>query len=219
MTALDFVTELRLHLGGETSETLSDSQLLRWLNRSYLELASNYKFSELEATANETFTGSGDSISTQTDVLEIISITDVSNNQLLYPWSRWQYDRATQGNQASITGVPHYWFKSGQTSAGIVSITVYPTPASATFVAIVYRQVPEELVLEPTPTSSVLLAPWDDTMLLMAVSKGWRALGDDDKGYKAQLGANQSAKIAEKSTFVASYVPYTPTSIMGRALS
>ena len=224
MTALDLVTELRLHLGGETTETLSDSQLLRWLNRAYLELASNYNFSELDTSVTLTV-NAGDSepeINTATNILEILSITDTTNKQLLYPWSRWQYDKSVQGNAANITGVASYWFKSGvDTATGYTQLTLYPTPAASTIMTVVYRKVPAELVLTPLAdvTSSVLLPQWDDTMLLMAVSKGWRALGDDDKGYKAQLGANNSAKIAEKSTFVASYVPFTPSSIMGRALS
>ncbi len=195
MTALDLVTELRLHLGGETTETLSDSQLLRWLNRSYLELASNYKFSELEGSFTLTTTSgtaeyefpATDDDSVAYNLLEILSITDDTNNQMLYPWSRWQYDRSVQGNSSSITGVSNYWFKSGVGTNGRVQITLYPTPAGTYSLKAVNRKVPTELVLTPSPTSSVLLAPWDDTMLLMAVSKGWRALGDDDKGYKAQL--------------------------------
>jgi len=221
MTAQDIVTEVRLHLGGETTETISDNQILRWVNRTYVDLASAYEFHELETSASLTLPA-GDSepeIAGVTDILDIISITNTTDKMLMYPWTRWQYDRATQGNAASITGPPIYWFESGVES-GLTSITLYPTPAVATAVTVVYRKVPTELVLTPAAdvTSSVLSEPWDEVLILLAVSRGWRALGDDDKSYKAKLSANDASKIAEQSSFTASYVPMTPGSVVGRAL-
>lgn len=220
MTALDLVTELRLSLGGETEETLSNTQLLRWINRAYLELASNYNFSELETSTTFTAPASDaePEITGVSNILEILSITNNTNKFMLYAWDRNKYDQSVQGNSSTITGPPVYWFKSGQDADGLVSITLYPTPAANTSLTVVYRQLPTELVLSPSPTSSVLLQPWDEVMLLMAISKGWRALGDDDKSYKAQLSANSASKLAEKSAFVASYEPYSPTSVVARAL-
>ena len=222
MTAQDIVTEVRLHLGGETTETISDNQILRWVNRTYVDLASAYEFNELETST--TLTANAADAEPEipvTDVLDIISITDTTNKQLLYPWSRWQYDRAVQGNSATITGQPVYWFESGYATVDDVdypSITFYPTPSVLTEFNVVYRKVPTELVLTPSPTSSVLSPPWDEVLILLAVSRGWRALGDDDKSYKAKLSANDASKIAEKSSFTASYVPMTPGSVVGRAL-
>lgn len=218
MSSLDIVTEVRLMLGGETTETLSDTQILRWVNRAYIDLASSYDFNELETSTTLTVSAAdAEPELTVTDVLDIISVTDTTNKNLLYPWSRWQYDKATQGNASTITGNPIYWFESGSTG-GYPSITLYPTPAASTALSIVYRQVPTELVLTPSATSSALSPPWDEVLILLAASRGWRALGDDDKSYKLKLSANEAVRIAEKSSFTASYVPSHQGSIVGGAL-
>ena len=74
-----------------------------------------------------------------------------------------------------------------------------------------------ELMFSGAP-SSVLPEPWDAVLVLLAVSRGWRALGDDDKSYKAKLSANDASKIAEMSSFTSSYVPMQPGSVVGGAL-
>ena len=229
MTALDMVTEVRLHLGGETEETLSDNQILRWINRAYLDCASSYKFDELEASTSITTT-SGTAeypipTTGATDMLTIMSITDDTNNLTLQPWSRRQYDRAVQGSAASITGPPVFWFKSGvgdneDTPAKTVGqFTFYPTPAGTYTINVIYRQKPTELVLTPSATSCSLLEPWDEVLILRAVRKGWMALGDDDKAYRAKQTADEQAKLAQGSSFTPSSVATYSSSIIGRALS
>ena len=229
MTAQDMVTEVRLHLGGETDETLSDNQILRWINRAYIDCASSFKFDELEASTSITTTSGTAEYpipsTGATDMLTIMSMTDDTNNLTLQPWSRRQYDAAVQGNAASITGPPVFWFKSGvgdnnDTPAKTVGqFTFYPTPAGTYTINVIYRQKPTELVLTPSATSSVLLEPWDEVLILRAVSKGWRALGDDDKSYKAKQGADQQAALASGSSFTPSSVSKHFSSHIGRALS
>lgn len=220
MTAEDIVAEVRLHLSGETTETLSNNQILRWVNRSYIDLASAYEFNELEtATSITTSSGTAEYACTVTDMLNVTSLIDATNKIQLYPWNRWQYDRSTQGNSATITGTPIYWFISGVAgSDNNRQFTLYPTPAGTYTINIIYQKKPTELVLEPSATSSALPEPWDDVLVLLAASRGWRALGDDDKSYKAKLSANDESKIAEQSSFTSSYVPMRPGSIVGGAL-
>jgi hypothetical protein len=226
MTAQDIVTEVRLHLGGETDETVSDNQILRWINRSYIELASTYGFEELEtSTSVTTVSGTAEYAvpsTGQTDILVIHSIIDDTNNNLLRPWSRYQYDMATQGDSSNVTGQPIFWFFSGvgtnTNSYTVRQITLYPTPDGAYTLNVVYRKKPAELVLTPSATSSILLEPFDDTLVLKAVSRGWRALGDDDKSYKAVMAARESEKYALRSAGVASAVPYPITSMMANSL-
>jgi len=228
MTATDLVSEIRLHLGGETSETVSDTQILRWINRSYIELASAYDFHELEtSTSITTSSGTAEYAAPTTgadDVLSVLSIIDDTNNQTIYPWSRWQYDQATQGNSSTITGVPTHWFVSGvgdnsdSPAKTVKQYTFYPTPAGTYTLNMIYKKIPTELVLSPSATSSILPQAWDDAMLLRAVSRGWRALGDDDKSYKALLAARDSERAAMESSFVSSWVPFRPGSIVGGAL-
>lgn len=226
MTADDIVTEVRLHLGGETTETLSNNQILRWVNRSYIDLASAYEFNEMEtSTSITTSSGTAEYAAPSTgynDMLNVISIIDDTNNIQLYPWSRWQYDRSTQGSSSTITGTPIHWFISGtgdnDDSNTVRQFTFYPTPAGTYTINIIYQKKPTELVLTPSATSSALPEPWDDVLVLLAASRGWRALGDDDKSYKAKLSANDASKIAEQSSFTASYEPMRPGSIVGGAL-
>jgi len=228
MTADDMVDEVRLHLGGETTETISDTQVLRWINRAYADLASAYDFTELETSTTIT-TASGTAEypcpnASADDILRVISMTDTTNNVKMYPWNRWEYDRATQGSTSNTTGTPIYWFESGvgdnnNTPADTVKqFTFYPTPSGTYTISVVYKKKPSELVLTPSPTSAVLREPWDHVIVLLAVESGWRALGDDDKAYKAKLSANDASSIAERSSFTASHVPLWNGSIVGGAL-
>ena len=224
MSAQDIVTEVRLHLGGETTETLSDNQILRWVNRAYIDLSSAYEFNELEATTPiTTSSGTAEYTSTVADMLNVTSLIDDTNNIQLYPWNRWQYDRSTQGSASTITGTPIYWFISGSSydsddNVHYRQFTFYPTPAGTYTINIIYQKKPTELVLTPSATPSALPEPWDEVLVLLAVCRGWRALGDDDKSYKAKLSANDASKIAERSSFTASYQPMRPGSIVGGAL-
>jgi len=226
MTALDFCTEVRLHLGGETTETLSDNQILRWVNRSYIELCSLYDFEELETSASiTTVSGTTEYAVPSTgagDVLTVNSVIDTTNKFTLRPWSGDQYDDATQGDSANITGQPVFWHWSGvganTDSYTVRQMTFFPTPDGAYTLTVSYRKKPTELVLTPTPTSPVILEPFDDVIVLKASSKGWRALGDDDKSYKATLSAAASEKIALASAGQASSAPYYIHSVIGSAL-
>jgi len=225
MSALDFVTEIRLHLGGETSETISDNQILRWLNRSYIELASLYNFEELDtSTSITTADGTAEYAVPSTgaaDILKVGSVIDTTNKFTLRPWSGDQYDDASQGDAANITGQPVFWYWSGvganNDSYTVRQMTLWPTPDGAYTITVSYRKKPTELVLTPSPTSSILLEPFDDTLVLKAVSKGWRALGDDDKSYKAALSAKESERIALASSGHATSVPVGIHSMMGGA--
>jgi len=220
MTASDMVDEVRLSLGGETTETISDNQILRWINRAYTTLAAAYDFTELEDSVDVT-TASGTAEyevgSGADDILRVISITDTTNHVTLYPWSRWQYDLATQGSTINTTGTPVYWFESGVGSSSRLQYTLFPTPAGTYTLTAVYKKKPTELVLTPSPTSAVLREPWDHVIILLAIESGWRALGDTDKAYKAKLSAGDASGIAERSSFTASHVPMWGGSIVGGA--
>ena len=109
MTAQDIVDEVRLHLGGETSETLSDNQILRWVNRAYIDLASAYKFDELEdSTSITTSSGTAEYEASDSDILAIVSVTDDTNDFTLKPWNRRQYDLAVQGLPHFVEAFPYH---------------------------------------------------------------------------------------------------------------
>lgn len=225
MTASDMVDEVRLHLGGETTETISDNQILRWINRAYADLASAYPFTELEtSTTITTSSGTAEYACPSTgadNILEVLSMVDSTNNVLMYPWNRWQYDMATQGSTTNTTGTPTFWFESGvgsnSQSYTVKQYTLFPTPAGTYTVTVTYKMKPTELVLTPAATSSVLREPWDKVLVLLAVESGWRAIGDDDKSYKAKLSANDASTVAERSSFTSTYVPMHRGSLVGLA--
>ncbi len=228
MTAQDMVTEARLSLGGETTETITDTNILRWLNRAYLQIASLYAPPGLESSVSIT-TASGTAeyasrSSGQEDILNIISIIDDTNNVVLYPIHRWQYDRWTQGDASNVTGTPIYWFESGTitntaTDDGIVKqFTFYPTPAGTYTLNLIYTKSPTELVISPSATYAAIGDPWDEVILLWGISKGWAALGDKQKTQDFLDIARDAINVAKSTTGTATYVPYQPGSVIGGAL-
>ena len=50
MTLDDMKAMVRLGLGGETTETISDTMITRLINQSYMEVCSTFPFPELEDT-------------------------------------------------------------------------------------------------------------------------------------------------------------------------
>jgi len=223
MTAQDMVTEARSSLYGETTETLTDNQILRWLNRAYMQIASVFKPYELsDSTTLTTSSGTATATSSASNILDIDSLVDTTNNFTLRPWSEWQYHRATQGDTSNITGTPVYWFVSGATITNNESFrvfTFYPTPAGTYSINVNYTKKPDELVLTPAPTTSLLLEPWDEAILYTAISKGWAFLGDERKSSSWESKANSAANVALSSNMVSSDVPFRPGSVIGNAMS
>ena len=112
LTAQDMVEMVRDSLGGETSETISDTRILRYINQSYLEICSQYGFDQLDTDTTVTTTsGTAEYELSVSDVMEIKNVVDDTNNLTLYPMSENQYHRFTQGNAQS--GVPIYWYIDG----------------------------------------------------------------------------------------------------------
>jgi len=217
LTADDMIDIVRDCLGGETSETISDTRILRYLNQSYLELASEYHFLQLSTSSTIT-TASGTAAYelSVSNVLKFEDLVDDTNNQLLYRMAEWQYNKFTQGS--TTTGVPSYWFISGVGSNDRYEVTFWPTPAGTYTINVYYTQAPDELVTSPTATSAVIPAPWDDSIIYRAVARGWMQLGDPDVASKWRGMARQNDSSAEKSTYESSYIRVRPGSVIGRAL-
>lgn len=218
LTAQDMVSMVRDCLGGETSETISDTRILRYLNQSYLELASEYHFAQLGAsTTITTSSGTAAYELSVSDVLKFTDIVDSTNNVLLRRMSEWQYLQFTQGGTSS--GVPAYWYISGVGSNNRYEVTTWPTPAGTYTLTVHYTQSPTELVLTPSATSPVVPQAWDDSIIHRAVSRGWRMLGDLGVAEQWLSIAKKNDDSAEKSTYEPSYIQVSPGSRIGRALS
>lgn len=217
LTAQDIVEMVRDSLGGETSETISDTRILRYINQSYLEVCSQYTFEQLNVDSSVT-TVSGTAVYelSVSDVMEITNVVDDANNLTLYPMSEDQYYRFTQGNTQS--GVPIYWYIDGVGSNNRWNIKFWPTPNGAYTINLYYIKKPSELVLSPAATSMVIPEPWDDSVIYRAVSRGWMMLGDPDSAAKWRQSARANDQAAYKTSYHLSKVPDRVTSRVARAL-
>ena len=217
LTASDMIDMVRDCLGGETTETLSDTRILRYLNQSYLEIASEHAPPQLStSTTITTSSGTAAYELSVSNVLQFTDIVDGTNNLKLYTMSENQYHKFTQGGTTS--GTPIYWYMSGVGSNDRYELTFFPTPAGTYSLTVHYTQAPDELVTSPAATSMVIPEPWDDSVIHRAVSRGWRMLGDLEAAGKWLSLARQNDKAARSSTYQSSYIVTRPGSVVGRAL-
>ena len=217
LTASDMIDIVRDSLGGETSETLSDTRILRYINQSYLEIASRIGFDQLSTST--TITTSSGTATYELSVSNVLTFTDLvdSTNKLkLYPMAEWQYHKFNQGGTTS--GTPVYWYVDGVGSNSRYNITFWPTPAGTYTINVYYIKSPTELVTSPAATSPVIPEPWDDSIIHRAVARGWRMLGDIDTAAKWLGIARANDIAAQKATYNPSYIMSRPGSVIGRAL-
>ena len=217
LTASDMIDMVRDCLGGETTETLSDTRILRYLNQSYLEVASEFAPPQLStSTTITTASGTAAYELSVSNLLQFNDIVDGTNNVKLYTMNENQYHKFTQGGTTS--GTPIYWYVSGVGSNDRYELTFFPTPAGTYTLTVHYNQAPDELVTSPAATSMVIPEPWDDSVIHRAVSRGWRMLGDLEAAQKWLSLGRISDKAALKSTYQPSYIITRPGSYVGRAL-
>ena len=217
LTADDMIAMVRDSVGGETSETLSDTRILRYLNQSYLELCSRFAFDQLStSTTITTSSGTAEYELSVSGILRFTDLVDDTNNLKLYPMSENQYHEYTQGN--STSGTPVYWYVSGVGSNDRYNITFFPTPAGTYTVNVNYVKQPDEIVTSPAATSPVIPETWDDSILHRAIARAWRMLGDLEASEKWGKLAQENDYAALPSSFTPSHIPSYPGSVIGRAL-
>jgi hypothetical protein len=210
---------VRDNLGGETTETMSDTRILRYINQAYTEICADEKPRQLETSTTITTTsGTATYEVSVSDVLSYSDLEDDTNNLLLYRMSEWQYRKFVQGNASTITGTPTYWFIDGVGSNNRDNITFFPTPAGTYTINVYYTKKPAELVTSPTATSALLREPWDEAIIYLATSRGWMQLGDEDRGQKWRGMARPLIAAAKKTTHEPSYIRTRPGSYVGSAL-
>ena len=177
LTASDMIDMVRDCLGGETTETISDARILRYINQSYLELASRNQFDQLSTSTTITTTSGTTSYELSvSNVMKITDLVDDTNNVKLYTMNEEQYHSYVQGGTTS--GTPTYWFIDGVGSNSRYQLTLYPTPAGTYTINVYYTQSPDELVTSPAATTSEIPETWDDSIIHLAVSRGGKMLGD-----------------------------------------
>lgn len=217
LTAEDMVAMVRDASGGETSETVSDTRILRYLNQALLRICSRFGFEQLgSSTTITTVSGTAAYELSVSDVLTITDLIDDTNNYKLTPMSEQQYNSYTQGSTSS--GTPIFWFLSGVGSNNRYEITFYPTPAGVYTINVYYNMKPTEMVLLPTATSPFIPEPWDDSIIYRATAKVCRMLGNVKAAKDWDIQASFNDTDAKKSTYNPSTIPYRTTSIIARAL-
>jgi len=219
LDADDMIDIVRDNLGGETSETLSDTRILRFINQAYVEVASKYRHPQLlTSTTVTTTSGTATYELSASDVAHIEKIIDDTNNIPLYPISFEQYHEYVSGDASNITGTSVYWAMHGVGSNSRYQIAMYPTPDGTNTIYVYYYKKPAELVTSPTATSPVIPEAWDDVIIHKATSRGWRMLGDMDTAYKWVLSTREIEDAAKMSTYQASKYPISLGSMMGASL-
>lgn len=172
-TGLDFVSFLRRMLGSPTTAEWSDEELLQLINIAQAEIASAEQPPELEtSTTITTSSGTAEYELTATDVLQIIGITDTTNESTLYRIDRTEYESWTQGDYTATTGNPEFWFISGVGSNDRPQITFYPVPDGTYTLYVWYTKIPQEIVTTPTENSSEMRRQWDMLILKLAAAEG-----------------------------------------------
>lgn len=216
LTASDMITLVRLGIS-ETSETLSDTQLLRLINQSYLELAGSIDHRELDtSTTITTADGTAEYTLSASDVLRITNITDTTNGIRQREISAYQYDQYTQSETPG--GAPVYYYYSGS-SGQFKQLTFYPTPDGVYSLTVRYQKKPADLVATPvaSATSAVIHELWDDSIVHRAISRAWMLLGDSGKAGQWRQMAQANDQIAAIATRQSSVIPIRPGSRMAQA--
>jgi hypothetical protein len=221
LTASDMISMVRDNCGGETSETLSDTRILRFINQAYLQLAAKNKFPQLSVATPTTITTADGTTTYELSIATVSKINDIedtTNKFHLRQMSEWQYRRYTQGQASSQKGVPTHWYMDGVGSNNRFQVTFWPTPAGAYSLNVYYQQKPTELVTSPAATSAVIPEEWDEPIIYRATARGWRQLGD----LAAVREWDQAARLIENDArgiaHYGSEIPVRPGSKIGGAL-
>lgn len=206
-TATDFINEVRDNAGGETSETLSDARILRYVNEEYKTLCSVWAPQQIKDA--ETVTTTSGTVAyelAEADILQIEDVFDTTNGLYLKPISEYQYNTWVQGNASGVTGTPIYWFISGVGSSGRTELTFYPTPDGTYSITVGYYEF-VELVTSPSATSPITPIQLDNVIVDRASSRALRQAGNHDSAYKFLLTANEIESKVRKSIHVTSHIP------------
>ena len=217
LTASDMIDIVRDNLGGETTETISDTRILRYINQAYMEVCADEQPPQLEtSTTITTASGTASYEVSVSDVLRYSDLVDDTNNALLYRIAEWQFRRQTQGG--STSGTPQWWYIDGVGSNNRDQITFFPTPAGTYTINVYYTKRPTELVTNPSATSAIIREPWDEVITALATARGWSQLGDPDAAGKWRGIAGPLKAAAKQTTHEPSYLRVTPGSRIARAL-
>ena len=217
-TAQDFVNEVRDIAGGETSETLSDTRILRYVNESIKAYSAKHMFPQIQAEETIT-TADGTAayeLTTET-ILQVDSVEDTTNRYNLHPISDYQYRQYTQGNASNTKGTPIEYFVSGVGANNRWEITFFPTPAGVYTLELTYYG-HTDLVLSPSATSPIIPTAFDDAVVLRAVAMALRQGRDVDGAWKMTLAANDAEKFAMGTAHLDSWRPIRARSIIADAV-
>jgi hypothetical protein len=180
-------------LGGETTETLSDTRIMRFINMGYLKTVVKFTPDQLRAATPTTITtadGTGSYELSVDTVLKIDDMINTTSNYKLYSFSDTQHHTYNQG--ADTTGSPIYYRIDGVGSNNRFNISFFPIPDAVYTINVEYFKKPTELVLSPTATSTILPEQLDESIMYRAAYHGWMQLGDPKRAQDYLQGARMN---------------------------
>ena len=195
-------------LGGETSETLSDTRILRYLNMGYLKTAAKFKPDQLKAATPTTITTADGTGSYELSIDTVLCVDDLINDTSdyrLYSFSDTQHHSYNQG--ADATGSPIYYRVDGVGSNNRFNISLFPVPDAVYTINVEYFKKPTELKLSPSATSTVLPEQLDESIMYRATYHGWMQAGDPDRAQKYLQGARMNDSDVMDTIHVGSETP------------
>ena len=215
LDADDMVDLVRDASGGETSGTLSDDRILRFINEKYLLLISKYTPGQLGSSTTITcVSGTAEYTLSVDDLIAFDDIIDTTGNLKYYRMSEDQYHQYTQGD--APTGQSNYWYISGADSDGKYKVTLWPTPNNTNSLTVHYTKL-TELVQSPTATTSIMPRTFDEVIWLGAAAKANLILGNSKKSQDLYKAAGAAERDAKDTIYEPSYIPLYLGSRVGRA--
>lgn len=181
MTATSMESFVRKALGGIPTESFSQAEVLRWINLAMIRVYSRRYMPILQKETTVTTVASTAEYELDVDdMLFIVQLVDTTNNFVLEEMDLREYNMYTQGT-TTTTRKPERWFISGVGSNNRRQVTIYPTPAGAYTIKVYYQRRPDDLVLNPTATSTIGYETFDVDILNEAIAIGYEAHGDFER--------------------------------------
>lgn len=167
MASFDAIkSEVVARLGNRTN---IDSRVNLWINDAYFELLMHPRanFYEIEKAATANTAASIRSYDLPADLWHILDIRDSTNNRKIRRKHWESFDR-----RAHTSGMPQLYARFGQT------IELDPTPDATYTLIIRYKFRPADMA---TGDSPLISREWDEVLTVLAVTKGFEALEEQEK--------------------------------------
>jgi len=200
-TRATILAEVRLQLRAPNSGTLSDDNVITWINRGVLDVSVRTKCIRVDATGTSVSGQQANTIVTSCIGAKTITRLEFDGEVLQGPIPFNDIDGLLKGKSLSATGKPKYWVPYGR------SVRLYPVPTSAYHGKTMHlfcAGMSEAFAASGTTLASLgipeLYGPAVETF---ARHKGLLALGEEEKAlaawklYELQVGQAEDQRLPD----------------------